>query len=303
MIFALLSAFMLGIYEVCKKKALVNNSVVVVLLLNTLFSTLIFMPFFFLSSAGIIDEYSTLYVPWQGFEEQKFIFIKSFLVLLSWGFAYIGLKHLPLTIVGPINATRPVLVLLGAIIVFGEKLSLMQWIGVVLAIISFYLLSLSGKKEGINFSKNKWIFFTVAASVVGAVCGLYDKYLLASPIDGGQEIKPISLLVWYNFYQLLLMSLIFTVLWISHSKELKNFVWRKEILLISVFISAAEVFYFSSFTYEGVLVSIVSLVRRSSVVVSFIAGAILFKEKNIRSKAFDLALVLISMIFLFLAKL
>ena len=31
-------------------------------------------------------------------------------------FGYYGMKHLPLTIVGPINATRPVLVLVGAMV-------------------------------------------------------------------------------------------------------------------------------------------------------------------------------------------
>ena len=40
------------------------------------------------------------------------------------------------------------------------------------------------------------------------------------------------------------------------------------------------------------------MVRRASVVVSFAYAALVLREKNIRSKAIDLALVLLSMIFL-----
>ena len=46
--------------------------------------------------------------------------------------------------------------------------------------------------------------------------------------------------------------------------------------------------------------SIVSMVRRSSVIVSFTCGALLFHEKNLRSKALDLVFILVGMIFLYL---
>ena len=92
-----------------------------------------------------------------GWEVHKYIVLKSFIVLSSWIFGYFGMKHLPLTIVGPINATRPVMTLVGALLVYGEVLNLYQWIGVILAIISFAMLSRSGKKEGIEFNDNKWI--------------------------------------------------------------------------------------------------------------------------------------------------
>ena len=85
---------------------------------------------------------------------------------------YFGIKHLPITLVGPINATRPVMVLIGAMLVFGVRLNLYQWIGVLLAIFSFFLLSRSGKKEGIDFKHTRWVFAIVGAAVLGAVSGL-----------------------------------------------------------------------------------------------------------------------------------
>ena len=137
------------------------------------------------------------------------------------------MKHLPITIVGPINATRPVMVLVGAMLVFGERLNLYQWIGVMLAVASFFMLSRSGKTT-------------------------------------------------------------------------TPFRWDWTIILISVFLSAADFVYFYALSYDDSMISIVSMVRRGSVIVSFIFGALFFREKNLKSKAIDLILVLIGMIFLYL---
>ena len=212
------------------------------------------------------------------------------------------MKHLPITIVGPINATRPVMVLIGALLIFGERLNLLQWLGVLTAILSFYLLSRSSKKEGIDFRHDRWILCTVGAAVLGALSGLYDKYLMASPIDGGVGLPRLTVQCWYNFYQMGIMGAMGMVLWFPKRKESTPFRWRWSILLISVFLSVADYVYFYSLSLDGALISVVSMVRRSSVLVSFILGALLFNEKNLRSKAIDLALVLLSMVLLWLGQ-
>ena len=184
--FAFLSAALLGFYDVFKKQSLKNNAVIPVLFLNTLFCSLIFLPFIILSACGSsLMEGSMFYVPQVGWESHQYIVLKSCIVLSSWILGYFGIKHLPITLVGPINATRPVMVLIGAMLVFGERLNLYQWIGVLLAIFSFFLLSRSGKKEGIDFKQNRWVFAIVGAAVLGAVSGLYDKYLMAPVTEGG----------------------------------------------------------------------------------------------------------------------
>ncbi len=311
---ALLSALLLGFYDVAKKYALRDNAVVPVLFLNTLFCSFIFLPLAFRT-------------PFGGWEVQRYILLKACIVLSSWLLGYIGMKQLPLTIVGPINATRPVMVLVGALLIFGERLTLLQWAGVLTAILSFWLLSRSGRQEGIDFRHNRWIACTVGAAVMGAVSGLYDKYLMAE--DGGLGLPRLTVQCWYNFYQAAMMGAV--LLWHVRSKEQGArskrrskeqgageynlaqqspcpsplaprpsplFRWRWSILLISVLLSAADYVYFYSLSLDGALVSVVSMVRRSSVVVSFMLGALLFREKNLRSKAIDLALVLLSMLLL-----
>lgn len=295
LLLAFCSAALLGFYDVFKKKSLSNNAVLPVLALNTLFSSIIFIPFILLSHfAPQMLQDSIFYVPDSGgWEVHKFILLKSFIVLSSWAFGYFGMKHLPLTIVGPINATRPVMTLVGAMLIFGERLNLYQWIGVFMAVISFFMLSRSGKKEGIDFKHDRWIWFVILAAVLGAVSGLYDKYLMG-------RFNNMQVQAWYNIYQLFMMGGVLMFLWWPKRKTSTPFRWDWCIILISVFLSAADFVYFYALSMEDSMISIVSMVRRGSVVVSFLFGAMMFHEKNLRSKAIDLLLVLIGMFFLYL---
>ena len=298
---AFLSAALLGFYDVFKKQSLKNNAVIPVLFLNTLFCSLIFLPFIVLSACGNSwMEESLFHVPVVGWEAHKYIVLKSFIVLSSWLLGYFGIKHLPITLVGPINATRPVMVLIGAMLVFGERLNLYQWIGVLLAIFSFFLLSRSGKKEGIDFKHNRWVFAIVGAAVLGAVSGLYDKYLMASVSDGGIGLDRMVVQSWYNIYQCLMMGAMLLLLWVPNRKSTTPFHWHWAIIFISLFLSAADFVYFYALSLDDAMISIVSMVRRGSVIVSFLFGAMVFREKNLRSKAIDLLLILIGMVFLYL---
>ncbi|MCR4765296.1 MAG: DMT family transporter [Bacteroidaceae bacterium] len=291
---AFLSAGLLGFYDVFKKQSLKGNAVLPVLFLNTIFSSLVFLPFIVMSIFMPQSLQGTIfYVPEAGWEAHQLILIKSFIVLSSWMLGYFGMKYLPITIVGPINATRPVMVLVGAMLLFGERLNFYQWIGVTLAILSFFLLSKSGQKEGIDFKHNRWIYCIVLAAVLGAISGLYDKYLMS-------RLNPMLVQSWYNLYQVGIMCPVIVLLWWPKRKQSTPFRWRWTILCISLFLSAADFAYFYSLSLEGSMISIVSMVRRGSVIVSFLFGALVFREKNLKSKLIDLILVLIGLFFLYL---
>lgn len=291
---AFLSAALLGFYDVAKKQALRDNAVPVVLLLNTLFSTLLFSPLLLSSEFGLGWFDGTLF----GFEPIGIrahcqIALKSAIVLSSWVFGYVGIKHLPLTLVGPINATRPVLVLLGAFMLFGERLNLLQWTGVGLSLMSVFLLSRAGRKEGIDFVGNRWIMCVAAAALFGAASGLYDRHIM-------QALEPLAVQSWYNLYQVLMMSVTVAVIALCGGKGALKWRWSWAIPMISVLLSAADMAYFIALSEGGAMISVVSMIRRGSVVVSFACGALLFGEKNLRAKAFDLLFILVGMLLLWL---
>lgn len=279
---AFCSAALLGGYDSFKKISLKDNAVVPVLLINTVLSAAIFSPFLF--STG-----------WGGWAVQKFILLKSALVLSSWMAGYFAMKNLPLTIVGPINATRPVLVLVGAIFIFQEKLNALQWGGVILAMVAYFLMRLSGHKEGIK-PGNKWLVCLILAVILGAASGLYDKFLM-SPERLGLDRSQV--LAWYTLYQAGMMALVLVFLWLPVRRRTTPFHWDWSIPFISIFLCGADYLYMQALSQPDALIAVVSMIRRGSVLVSFAIGAFILKEKNIRSKALDLVLLLASMVLLY----
>lgn len=290
---AFVSAFLLGCYDVNKKMSLNGNAVIPVLFFNTLICSLIFVPFVLISCLSPETLQRTMFfVPKVSLQVHGYIVLKAIIVLASWHFAYFATKHLPLTLTGPIKAAQPIMTLIGALLIFQERLNLYQWVGVLLAITSFFMLSSSGKKEGINFTSNKWILFMVLSVITGSMSGLYDKFLMKS-------LDPMTVQVWYNFYQCALMVLVVCLLWYPGRKKTTPFQWRWNIVFISVFLTMADFVYFYALSFPDSMISIVSMVRRSNVLVTFAAGAIFFHEKNLKNKAVDLFLVLLGMVFLY----
>lgn len=277
---ALCSALFLGLYDVAKKKSVSDNAVLPVLFLSVLFSTVIFSPFLFSSPLG--------------FREHLLIFLKSLVVLTSWICGYFSIKHLPLTITANISATRPMMVLVGAIAIYGERLNGWQWAGVALSILSLYLLARTSKKEGFGIRDNKWFFIAVLAAVAGSASGLLDKYVMT------QIKSPTLMLAWNNLYQTITMGTMLLLLWLPSRATTTPFQWRWSILAISVLLSLADYFYFSALVEAGSMISLVSITRRSSVVITFILGVLVFKERNIKSKLLDLILIIIGMMLIYI---
>lgn len=290
-ILALMSAVFLGIYEVFKKLSVHKNAVIPVLFLSTVTSSLVFLPITI--GSGIYPEFFKgiqLFVPEIKLQQHWLIFLKSLLVVASWILAFYAVKNLPITIVAPIRATGPIWTLLGAIVIFSEHLNTYQWIGVIITLLFFYLLSTTGKSEGIHFSSNKWVFFIVAATFLGAASGLYDKFLM-------RRIDRMAVQAWFSFYQVaILLPILAVSRWRLPKGERTPFHWRWSIPLIGVFLVVADFLYFNALSYQDSLVSIISSLRRGGVVISFVVGAVVFREKNIRMKALFLAGILIGIV-------
>lgn len=290
---AFLSALLLGMYDVAKKRSLTGNAVVPVLWLNTLFSTIIFLPIILNAELGLgWFDGGLLASTSDGLTSHILVALKASITLSSWLCGYYAIKHLPLTIVGPVNATRPVVVLAGAVLLFGENLNLWQWGGVAITIVSLYLLSRAGKHENIDFSQSRYIWALFAAMLLGAASGLYDKYIISS-----HNLHPLFVQSWFGVYQLAMMSLILLIIWRPRRKG-EPFRWVWTIPLISIFVSLADFCYYHALDSEGSMIAVISMIRRSSVIVTFLFGALCFGERNLKAKALDLLLILIGMVLL-----
>lgn len=285
-ILAISSAICLGFYDIFKKLSVTANNVLTVLLLNTLFGTLLMSPVIATGAAhGDFGLGNSL-------TGHLLIMLKSVIVLASWILGYFSIKHLPLTITGPINATRPILVLVGALLIFGETLNALQWCGILLGFTSLYLVSRIGRKEGHSIVHDRWLWMSIGAMVMGAVSGLYDKWLLRS-------YEPLQVQAWYSLYQLIIMGI--TVLLLKRAGHDRTpFRWKWTIPCIAVFLTIADMAYFYALSYDDSMISVVSMIRRGSVIVSFLFGVIVLHEKNLRLKLIDLSVLLVGLVLLVL---
>lgn len=291
---AFISAILLGSYEVFKKLALDKNAVIPVIFVSILFSCLTLTPFLFLSEffPKTLDG-SIYFVPRVDFHAHMLFVLKAVIVLTSWLFAYFALKHLPLSLASPIKATQPVWTVIGALLIFGEKLNGFQTAGVGITLLSFYLFSVAGKKEGISFRTNKWFWFIVLATLTGALSGLYDKYLMT-------RYDAMSVQVYYTFYQAFIMGLITLFLWAPTRKKTTPFQFKWAIFWISFFLVTADFVYFYALSLPESMISVVSTIRRSGVIVPFLYGAFVMHDKNIKLKIIDMIGVLAGMLLLYL---
>lgn len=294
LLLGVLSAVLLGSYDVSKKVSVHNNAVIPVLLVSILISSLILLPFLIVSrvSPSLIED-SIFFVPQVDLRTHLFLLLKAVIVLSSWIFAYFGLKHLPLTLAAPIKATQPVWVVIGGVLIFGEKLNFYQTSGVILTLASFFMFSLIGKKEGYSFRTNKWVWFIIIATLTGAISGLYDKYLL-------RQFNHMAVQTYYTFYQGIIMAIITFSLWYPTRKRSTPFKMRWSIMFISLFLVSADFVYFYALTFPDSLISVLGTVRRVGVVVPFIYGALVLKDKYLKLKMIDLIGVLLGMLLLFL---
>lgn len=296
-ILSLISALLLGFYDIFKKSTVVNNAIIPVLFYSTLVSGLLFVPFIVTShycpefyGNGFWNHFYVEPLTWR---QHLLVFGKTALILVSWMFSYSAMKNLPLTVVGPVNQLRPAISLVLLFAIFREHLTWMQWTGVALAIVSFWLMGRSGKKEGIHFKTNKWVYMLLASAVMVALSGVYDKFLLS-----GESISPSTIQAWYTIYDFFMVALLFFLIWRPKRKE-HPFEWRWGILAMAVFVTVADVIYLSGLKQEAAVLVLIPLILYGvRLIVSFVYGALCFKERNIRSKIIPLLMVLAALVFM-----
>ena len=276
-VLAFISALCLGCYDICKKIALRRNAVVDVLTISVCVSACILcVPLLFSRVAPETMAETPFFVPSLDLQAHLYTLLKSVIVLSSWIFAYISLKHLPISVVSPVQATRPMWTLLGALFLFHEYLNSWQWAGVIIAIGTVFVFSFRNKNQIKNNKVDAVYYVCLALAVlIGACSGLYDKYLM-------RRYDHNAVQVYYTFYQALMMIVVWLVM---HRKELRKRLlplihWTPAVFLISVFLVVSDNVYMLALRDPDSLIAVVSTIRRGGTVLGFAYGLIWLKEKD-----------------------
>lgn len=283
-ILTLVAAFFLGLYDVAKKHAVTDNAVAPVLLANVTTAALIWglgITFDVISS-GTESKLLALSV-----REHLLLVAKSTMVGISWMLAFVALKYLPISIATPVRATSPLWTIVLAVAFAGERPAVFHWLGVTMILSAFFAFSLIGKREGIEFRSNRAIWLMVAATLVSAFCGLYDKYLLQ---QCGFEPRVVQ--AWFSIY-LVPVMLPMTAIWYFRSRKSTPFQWRWSIPMIAILLLVADYLYFVAVSKPEALISVISPLRRCSVVIPFVFGIVLLKERSWRAKLVCIGILLV----------
>jgi len=270
----LLSAFFLGIYDLCTKHSVRANAVTPVFFFSTLTGALVWLAL--LATEAIHPGWlpASLVTDTLSWRQHLELLLKSTIVAISWIGTYYALKHLPLSLGAPIRATSPLLTLFGAIVFLGERPTWLETVGVLTTLASFVGLSLAGAKEGVHFHRNKWFWSLLLGNVFGAASALYDKFLL-----GTLHFSVPTVQCWFSIYLLALFAP-FTLGWKLRLWPRNEFTWRWSTPFIALALLVADYAYFWALRHPDALVAVVMSLRRANTLVAFAGSLLFFKELN-----------------------
>jgi bacterial/archaeal transporter family protein len=285
-LFGIFSSLFLGFHEIFKKVSLNRNAVLPVLLFGSIASALIFLPFLVVSlTFPEFSKQTGIYIPNAGISAHLMFLLKSVIVSFAWLFGYFSVKHLPVTLLAPLNASGPVWTMLGAMLIYGEKMNILQWTGVVISLGFYYVMSFGGNMPEKSEKDKRWIFFAFLSIIFNSISALLDKYLV-------RQYDRITMQAWFSVYTALIFLVILFIIWYPSRRNSTPFTWRWAIPFIGIVLVAADFFYFKALSFEGSLVSVLIIVRRASAVLVFAAGAFYFKETSLRRRGLVLAGIL-----------
>jgi drug/metabolite transporter (DMT)-like permease len=285
---SLTSAFFLGFYDICQKHALRNNPVLPVLFVSTGTAATVWSGLLLLQAVAPGALPAALHVPSLGLREHAQLFLKSAIVAASWMCTYLAVKHLPISLAAPIRATSPLWTLGAAIVLLGERPSILQMLGILTTLLSFFGLSLVGRLEGVHFHRNRWVGFMILGTLFGAASGLYDKLLL-----GKLQLTPATVQAWFSIYLLALFAPL--AFFSSRARRRRRerdsadsagdvdagrFHFRFSIPLLALCLLIADFAYFYALRDPQGLISLVASMRRGATLIAFAAGVLIFKEAN-----------------------
>jgi len=286
-VLAFISALCLGFYDISKKVALRDNRVIDVLTISVCFSSLLLsIPLILSRLCPDMMQNTHFYVPSMDLQAHLLTVLKSVIVLSSWVFAYISLKHLPISVVSPMQATRPMWTLIGALLIFGERLNTFQWLGVLLAIGTIFVFSFKGKSKISNVQSqisNKYYIALALAIFIGSCSGLYDKYLM-------RRYDHNAVQVYYTFYQAIMMFIVWLVnrqfftnrqsIVPRQSSNRQSIKKMLPIILISIFLIVSDNVYMLALRDPDSMIAVVSTIRRGGAVIGFAYGLLFLRETD-----------------------
>ncbi len=278
------SALLVGAYDLAKKAAVRGNPILPILFLVTLTGTMSCLAALAVSS-GLGGALGNCTI-----SQWVALFGKAMLVAVIWYTAFYAFRILPISIAAPIGAGSPLVTFVGAILWFGEYPTILQALGLLSVMGGYILFSSAGKPEGINWRTNRGIHLLLLGVVLEGFSSLYDKQLLsimALPRDTVQL-----------YFQLNLTAILGGALLICRWREgyFPAFRPSPAILVAGLTLILADYLFFYAVSVPDSRIAILSVLKRCGCLVTFLAGILIFHEKQAAYKFPALLLILLGIL-------
>lgn len=278
----LLYGVLKGGREIAKKKAMETNSVMEVLVAYTVLSFVMVIPQ--AKAAG-------------GMEIKYFflVAIKGFCMFLAWMCGFHSLKNIPVSLYGVLSLSRVLFATLLGVVVLHESMPPLQIAGLILVCTGLLLLKYNPFKKTdkatvtqtlVNTDEAKlspfFIILAFVSCIMNSISGFMDKILM-------KDITSSQLQFWY-----MLFIVIYYLLYILIKREklswsvLKNkWVW----LLALMFVIGDKALFIANGNPDS-KITVMTLIKQSSCIVTILGGKLFFKEKGIAYKLFCASIVI-----------
>lgn len=283
--YGVLAGVILGFYDFWTKKAMSGNGLFQVVFYSSFFGALLWLPVFFPQVQALSPQ---LKIGPARIAEQWPILVKSLMMTLSWVFAYLSVRELPMSFSGSVRASGPIWTLAGGSIVFGEFLSPLQFTAVLVSVLCYYWLSQTGKKEGINTLRSLPVAMMLLATILSSLTTVFDKYIVHNLDISAYTIQAYSALYRFIFAAGFLSAFILL------GRGSLRCLWSLYIPLVGISWVIAELIYFFAINEPDANVTYLSVFRRMSLVVGFFLSAFFIGEKNFRRKFIIISLIVAS---------
>ncbi|MFA5175760.1 MAG: EamA family transporter [Candidatus Nanoarchaeia archaeon] len=231
-----------------------------------------------------------LLVPFVNFNLPIFVYVLLFLISLIGLEADIfdtkSLKHLEISNVFPLKNLSPLFLVIISYIFLGEKLVLLQIIGIIILIFGTYVLECNGNLLNYQYffkrvKHSRYLQYAFLSLVLVSFSAIGEKYTFNKHL-----VDPLTIL--FFIYTFMAIEMLIVQIFFPKEKEHKNPI--KEIFDTlnrarwPIFVSALFGLLAAAFYYLAIQIALVSLViplKRLSTLITTVLGGEFFKEKNL----------------------
>lgn len=262
-IFILLYGILKGSREPIKKAVLKDVGVLTTLFVYTFVGFLMSAP----TAVGVFSVTPFAF---------SLVVIKSFVIFVAWILAFMAIKKVPVSVYGICDMSRVIFSTLLGVFFLGESLTAKGIVSLILVAGGLYFANTKKSAENENY-KMKYIWLIVIECFLNAVSGTLDKYIMSTG-----EITSSALQFWF---MLLLSAFYLAYILIKREKlELKKALTNPWLYVLSFSLILGDRMLFSANADPESQVTVMTLIKQSSAVVTIILGRIIYKEKNIIRK-------------------